>query len=84
MCALARPPPNSAPASTIITLGHTGTITKYLIPNLKALGVPATAATTCAEKLHRMAASAMGNIIRARRARENEPRRSHSSNAGIT
>jgi hypothetical protein len=80
----AHAPPNSAPASTIITLGHTGTITKYLTPTLKALGVPATAATTCAEKLHRMAVAAMGNIIRARRARENEPRRGHSSNAGIT
>jgi hypothetical protein len=76
--------PNSAPASTIITLGQTGTITKYLIPTLKALGIPATAATTCAEKLHRMAVAAMGNIIRARRARENEPHRGHSSNACIT
>ncbi len=61
-------PPNSAPASTIITLGHTGTITKYLTPTLKALGIPATAATTCSEKLHRMAVAAMGNIIRVRHA----------------
>ncbi len=36
----AHAPPNSAPASTIITLGHTGTITKYLTPLSKPSASP--------------------------------------------
>ena len=35
-----------------------------------ALHVPRAAAVTCTEKLHRLAVTTMGNIIRARRARE--------------
>jgi ribonuclease HI len=51
-------------SETVVTLGHSGTITANLLPLLTRLGTPPEAAIACCGWLHQHAVKTMGPIIR--------------------